>query len=197
MVRKEKKISSSSSLQYCTAPLQIWLTNCKTQPCCSDKLQNSALLLRQTAKLSPVAQTNCKTQPGCSDKLQNSALLLRQTAKLSPVAQTNCKTQPGCSDKLQNSARLLRQTAKLSPVAQTNCKNQPGCSDKLQNSARLLRQTAKLRGCMGDVNAVSCHPALCRPRASTFQNKSFTELLLFKVKAQVWNKILFVKKISL
>ncbi len=69
--------------------------------------------------------------------------------------------------------------------------------DKLQNSALLLRQTAKLRGCMGDVNAVSCHPALCRPRASTFQNKSFTELLLFKVKAQVWNKILFVKKISL
>ncbi len=100
-----------------------------------------------------------------------------QTAKLSPVAQTNCKTQPGCSDKLQNSARLLRQTAKLSPVAQTNCKTQPGC--------------------MGDVNAVSCHPALCRPRASTFENKSFTELLLFKVKAQVWNKILFVKKISL
>ncbi len=100
-----------------------------------------------------------------------------QTAKLSPVAQTNCKTQPGCSDKLQNSALLLRQTAKLSPVAQTNCKTQPGC--------------------MGDVNAVSCHPALCRPRASTFQNKSFTELLLFKVKAQVWNKILFVKKISL
>ncbi len=129
-----------------SAPLQIWLTNCKTQPCCSDKLQNSALLLRQTAKLSPVAQTNCKTQPGCSDKLQNSARLLRQTAKLSPVAQTNCKTQPGC---------------------------------------------------MGDVNAVSCHPALCRPRASTFQNKSFTELLLFKVKAQVWNKILFVKKKSL
>ncbi len=86
------------------------------------------------------------------------------------------------------------QTAKLSPVAQTNCKNQPGCSDKLQKSARLLRQTAKLRGCMGDVNAVSCHPALCRPRASTFQNKSFTELLLFKVKAQVWNKILLLKK---
>ncbi len=79
----------------------------------------------------------------------------------------------------------------------TNCKTQPCCSDKLQKSARLLRQTAKLRGCMCDVNAVSCHPALCRPRASTFQNKSFTELLLFKVKAQVWNKILFVKKISL
>ncbi len=128
MVRKEKKKYLHlycQSLQYCTAPLQIWLTNCKTQPGCSDKLQNSARLLRQTAKLSPVAQTNCK---------------------LSPVAQTNCKTQPGC---------------------------------------------------MGDVNAVSCHPALCRPRASTFQNKSFTELLLFKVKAQVWNKILFVKKISL
>lgn len=44
---------------------------------------------------------------------------------------------------------------------------------------------------MGDVNAVSCHPALCRPRASTFQNKSFTKLLLFKVKAHIWNKILF------
>ncbi len=169
MVRKEKIISSSLlpviTILYCTSSNLV------------DKLQNSALLLRQTAKLSPVAQTNCKTQPCCSDKLQNSARLLRQTAKLSPVAQTNCKTQPGCSDKLQNSARLLRQTAKLSPVAQTNCKTQPGC--------------------MGDVNAVSCHPALCRPRASTFQNKSFTELLLFKVKAQVWNKILFVKKISL
>ncbi len=114
--RKKKSLHLyCQSLQYCTAPLQIWLTN--------------------------------------------------------------CKTQPGCSDKLQNSARLLRQTAKLSPVAQTNCKTQPGC--------------------MGDVNAVSCHPALCRPRASTFQNKSFTELLLFKVKAQVWNKILFVKKKSL
>ncbi len=98
MVRKEKKSLPlyCQSLQYCTAPLQIWLTNCKTQPGCADKLQNSARLLRQTAKLSPVAQTNCKTQPGCSDKLQNSARLLRQTAKLSPVAQTNCKTQPGC-----------------------------------------------------------------------------------------------------
>ncbi len=150
-----------------------------------------------SSSLLPIITILYCTSSNLVDKLQNSARLLRQTAKLSPVAQTNCKTQPGCSDKLQNSARLLRQTAKLSPVAQTNCKTQPCCSDKLQKSARLLRQTAKLRGCMGDVNAVSCHPALCRPRASTFQNKSFTELLLFKVKAQVWNKILFVKKISL
>ncbi len=130
-----------------------------------------------SSSLLPIITILYCTSSNLVDKLQNSARLLRQTAKLSPVAQTNCKTQPGCSDKLQNSARLLRQTAKLSPVAQTNCKTQPGC--------------------MGDVNAVSCLPALCRPRASTFQNKSFTELLLFKVKAQVWNKILFVKKISL
>ncbi len=67
--------------------------------------------------------------------------------------------------------------------------------DKLQNSARLLRQTAKLSP-VAWVTSMPC-PALCRLRASTFQNKSFTELLLFKVKAQVWNKILFVKKISL
>ncbi len=95
MVRKEKKISSSLlpiiTILYCTSSNLV------------DKLQNSALLLRQTAKISPVAQTNCKTQPCCSDKLQKSARLLRQTAKLSPVAQTNCKNQPGCSDKLQNS----------------------------------------------------------------------------------------------
>ncbi len=99
------------------------------------------------------------------------------SSSLLPIITILYCTSSNLVDKLQNSARLLRQTAKLSPVAQTNCKTQPGC--------------------MGDVNAVSCHPALCRPRASTFQNKSFTELLLFKVKAQVWNKILFVKKISL
>ncbi len=110
-----------------------------------------------------------------------------QTAKLSPVAQTNCKTQPGCSDKLQNSALLLRQTAKLSPVAQTNCKTQPCCSDKLQNSALLLRQTAKLSP-VAWVTSMPCHAI---PPCAVH------ELLHFKVKAQVWNKILFVKKISL
>ncbi len=166
MVRKEKKSLHlyCQSLQYCTVCTSSNLV---------DKLQNSALLLRQTAKLSPVAQTNCKTQPCCSDKLQNSALLLRQTAKLSPVAQTNCKTQPGCSDKLQNSARLLRQTAKLSPVAQTNCKTQPGCSDKLQNSARLLRQTAKLSP-VAWVTSMPCHAI---PPCAVH------ELLHFKIKA--------------
>ncbi len=102
------------------------------------------------------------TSSNLVDKLQNSAL-----------CSDNCKTQPCCSDKLQNSALLLRQTAKLSPVAQTNCKTQPGCSDKLQTQP----------GCMGDVNAVSCHPALCRPRASTFQNKSFTEASTFQSKS--------------
>ncbi len=121
----------------------------------------------------------------------------KKSSSLLPIITILYCTSSNLVDKLQNSALLLRQTAKISPVAQTNCKTQPCCSDKLQKSARLLRQTAKLRGCMGDVNAVSCHPALCRPRASTFQNKSFTELLHFKVKAQVWNKILFVKKISL
>ncbi len=99
------------------------------------------------------------------------------SSSLLPIITILYCTSSNLVDKLQNSALLLRQTAKISPVAQTNCKTQPGC--------------------MGDVNAVSCHPALCRPRASTFQNKSFTELLLFKVKAQVWNKILLLKNLSI